>query len=432
MEIMQDDGINPADPEDIPESLKPPKPTKKKPPYFALVIILSIILSSSFGAFFGFMAGSIGQKIVPQKFAQFLSSNGNNSSNLVKQQVIQEDSAVIDVVDKSTPSVVSIVISKDVPKMRSFFGSPFDLFGDPFSQQDNGRGSTQKQTIGGGTGFFITQDGMIVTNKHVASDASADYTVITNDGKEYPAKVLARDPSQDIAVIKVDGNNFPTLNLGDSGSLKIGQTVIAIGNSLGEFSNTVSRGIISGLKRNVTAGSGLGDTEQLSDIIQTDAAINPGNSGGPLLDIDGNVIGVNVAMAQGAQNIGFAIPANQMKKVVDQVKSTGKISTPFLGVRYIPIDKSIRVQNNLPYDYGVLIARGSSMTDLAVMPGSPADKAGIVENDVILEVNGTKIDDKNSLINLVAQYNVGQEITLKVWHKGALNDVRVTLEERKN
>lgn len=439
---MQDDGVNTPSPVENPENLqpeagppwtkRPPKSMKKKAHYFAIVIILSILLSSSFGAFFGFMAGSIGQKIIPQKFTRFLSSDGNSSNDIVKQQVVQEDSAVIDVVDKSTPSVVSIIISKDVPKMRNFFGSPFDLFGNPFGQQDNGQGGTQKQTIGGGTGFFITQDGMIVTNKHVVSDAAADYTVIINDGKEYPAKVLARDPSQDIAVIKIDGNNFPTLNLGDSGSLKIGQTVVAIGNSLGEFSNTVSKGIISGLKRSVTAGSGLGDTEQLSNIIQTDAAINPGNSGGPLLDIDGNVIGINVAMAEGAQNIGFAIPSNQMKKVIDQVKLTGKISSPFLGVRYIPVDKTIQNQNNLAYDYGVLVARGSNMTDLAVMPGSPADKAGIVENDMLLEVNGTRIDDKNSLVSLIAQYNVGQEITLKVWHKGSLNNTQVTLEERKN
>lgn len=432
MDIMHDNGITSSNPVEDPEL---PKTEKKKNRYFfAIVIISSIILSSSFGAFFGFMGGSIGQKIVPQKFAQFLSSNDSNSDNVIKQRVIQEDSAVIGVVEKSTPSVVSIIITKDVPRVRNFFGSPFDLFGDSFGQQGNTQdsGGTQKQTVGGGTGFFITEDGMIVTNRHVVSDASADYTVITNDSKEYPAKVLARDPSQDIAVIKIDGNNFPTLNIGDSGSLKIGQTVIAIGNSLGEFSNTVSRGIISGLKRNVTAGSGLGDTEQLSNIIQTDAAINPGNSGGPLLDIDSNVIGINVAMAEGAQNIGFAIPANQMKKVIEQVKSTGKISTPFLGVRYIPIDKTIQDKNNLPYDYGVLIARGSSVTDLAVMPGSPADKVGIVENDVILEVNGTKINDKNSLTSLIAQYNVGQEIILKVWHKGALNDIRVTLEERKN
>jgi serine protease Do len=409
----------------------------KTPAVFVMVLVISIIVSSIFGAFFGFMAGNIGQKLIPKKFNHFFSAQnaGSGSSNIVKEQVIQEDSAIIDVVEKSTPAVVSIVISKDVPKMRGFSGNPFgfpDFFGNPFgTNQDQGQGGTQKQTVGGGTGFFITSDGMIVTNKHVISDTTADYTVITNDGKEYPAKVLAQDPAQDIAVMKIDGSGFPTLNLGDSGTLKIGQTVIAIGNSLGEFSNTVSRGIISGLKRNVTAGSGFGDTEQLTNIIQTDAAINPGNSGGPLLDINGDVIGINVAMAQGAQNIGFAIPGNQIKKVVDQVKTTGKISTPFLGIRYLPVDKTVQSENNLPFDYGVLVARGSKLTDLAVIPGSPADKAGIVENDIILTVNETQINDKNSLGNLISQYNVGQQITLKVWHKGNTKDIGVTLEERK-
>lgn len=417
------------------------KTKKSKVRLFMAVVAVSIVFSSAFGAFFGFMAGTIGQKIIPKKYLNFAVGNKNDQNgqnDVVGQQVIQEDSAVIDVVDKSTSAVVSIVISKDVPKMRSFFGSPFgfpDFFGDQFgsegSQNGNGSGK-QKQQIGGGTGFFITADGMIVTNKHVVSDMAADYTVITTDGKEYSAKVLARDPVQDIAVIKVDGNNFPILNFGDSNQIKIGQTVVAIGNSLGEFSNTVSRGIISGLKRNVTAGSELGGgTEKLTNIIQTDAAINPGNSGGPLLDIKGEVIGVNVAMAAGAQNIGFAIPASQIQKVVDQIKTTGKISTPYLGVRYLPIDKSIQDNNNLPFGYGVLVARGATLTDFAVIPGSPADKAGIVENDIILEIDGKKIDDKNSLGDLIASNNVGDMITLKIWHKGDTKDVQVKLEERK-
>lgn len=288
----------------------------------------------------------------------------------------------------------------------------------------------QKQKIGAGTGFIITSDGMIVTNKHVVADSAADYTVLTNDGKEHPAKVLARDPINDIAVIKIDGTNYSTLSFGDSNSLKIGQTAIAIGNSLGEFSNTVSKGIISGLKRNLTAGGGLGDSEKLTNIIQTDAAINPGNSGGPLLDISGKVIGINVAIAQGAQNVGFALPASQVQKITDQVKTTGKISTPYLGVRYIPVDDALQKQIKLPFNYGVMILRGQTMTDFAVIPGSPADKAGLVENDVILEVNGQKVDANNSLVDLLSKFNVGDEVTLKVWHKGDTKNVTVKLEER--
>lgn len=420
-----------------------PKKAYSRPAFFVITLIVVILVSSAFGAIFGFMAGGLYQKILGNstlgnatlgKYFNLAPDKNNTGSNITKQPVLQEDSAVIGVVEKSSPAVVSIVISKDVSKMRYFFSNPFDFpnFFNPFggNSGNNNSGGTGKQTVGGGSGFLITSDGLIVTNNHVVDDTSASYTVITNDGKEYPAKVLAADPSQDVAVIKIEGNNFPTLNFGDSSSLQIGQTVVAIGNSLGEFSNTVSRGIISGLKRSVTAGSGFGDTEKLNNIIQTDAAINPGNSGGPLLDVSGQVIGINVAMAQGAQNIGFAIPSNQVERIVDQVKTTGKISLPYIGVRYLPIDNAIQKANNLPFNYGVLIVRGQSAAELAVVPGSPADKAGIMENDIILEVNGVKIDDKNDLSSLISQYNVGSEITLKIWHKGNANNIKVKLEER--
>jgi serine protease Do len=328
---------------------------------------------------------------------------------------------------------VSIVISKNVPNIQNF-NMPGDFF-DPFggfndgSQTDQG---TQKQTIGGGSGFFITSDGYILTNRHVVEDQQADYTVVTSDNKEYVAKVLARDPVRDVAVIKIEGNNFPVATLGNSDNLKIGQTAVAIGNSLGEFSNSVSRGIVSGLRRNLNAGSGFGDSERLTDIIQTDAAINPGNSGGPLLDIEGNVIGINVAVAQGAQNVGFALPVNQAKRIIDQIKTGTKISVPYLGVRYVIIDSALQKETQLPFDYGVLVLRGTKMTDLAVIPGSPADKANIVENDIILEINGKKINKDNQLGDAIIKYNVGDTITLKVWHKGEIKDVQVKLEERKN
>lgn len=354
------------------------------------------------------------------------------------------DKMVTDLVEKNSPGVVSIVISKDVSKVRNSFSDPFGsglpFFFDPFNSQNQGSGITDlsktgKQKIGSGSGFFISQDGLIVTNKHVVADEQADYTVIVNGGREYPAKVLARDPSNDIAVLKIDstdGPSFPALTLGDSDQIKVGQTVIAIGNPLGEFANSVTQGVVSGLKRSVSAGSSMGGgEEQLTDIIQTDAAINPGNSGGPLFNLFGTVIGVNVAMAQGAENIAFALPINQVKRIVDQVRTTGKISVPYLGVRYIILNDAIQKANNLPYNYGALVLRGQTMTDFAVIPGSPADKASLVENDIILEVNGTKIDGTHPLSNLVSQYNVGDEITLKVSHKGVTKDVKIKLEERK-
>lgn len=393
------------------------------------------------GIIIGFIAGGISKDVwsnsLEQKWEQLFPKTGNRTE-ILKQQVIEDDSAFIDVVEKNSPAVVSIIISKDIANNDDFFGNPFD-FPDFFGNDPNasGNGSTpdspqsiQKQKIGGGSGFIVTADGMIVTNRHVVTDKNADYTVVTSDGKEYPAKFLAADPLADIAIIKIEGADFPTLELGDSDALRIGQTVIAIGNSLGEFSNTVSKGIVSGLGRSVTALGGIGQAEKLTNIIQTDAAINPGNSGGPLMNISGEVIGINVAMAQGAQSIGFAIPSNQIRKVVDQVRTTGKISSPYIGVRYMDINETIRREFNFAYDYGVLVVRGDTVTDFAVIPGSPADKAGIVENDVILEVNGTHIDKKNALSDLIAKNNVGDTLKLKIWHKGEIKEVPVRLEER--
>jgi len=407
--------------------------------FVVVILVVSIFVSATVGGLFGFLAAKNGVgilgKIRTGQIESLFSEKQPSQPAQIKQNIVQEDSAVIDVVKKTSPSVVSIVISKDVPTATSDFFDPFGFFsqGSGNSNRNGAGGSAQKQDIGGGTGFFITADGMIVTNRHVVDDSTASYTVVTSDDKKYPAKVLAVDPVVDIAVIKIEGDNFPTLELGDSNTVQVGETVVAIGNSLGQFSNTVSRGIISGLKRNVTAGGEIGQAENLTNIIQTDAAINPGNSGGPLLDIDGKVIGINVAIASGAQNIGFAIPADQVTKVIDQVKTTGKISTPFLGVRYVSVDDTLQKQNNLPYNYGVLIARGNSITDFAVIPGSPADKAGLIENDIILEINGTKIDDAKGqgLTGLIAQYKAGDSVTLKIWHKGDTKDVVVVLEERK-
>lgn len=403
-------------------------------PLIIIILVITVLISTVFGALFGFMAGGAGNFLfskIAGKFGKSLSQLENQPAQVIQQKLIEEDSTIVDVVQKSTPAVVSIIITKDMPKFKSFFENPFGDFFNPFGDQSQGSGGTERQTIGGGSGFLVSSDGMIVTNKHVVQDTQADYTVVTSDGKEHPAKILAQHPAQDIAIIKIDGNNFSTVNLGDSDNLKVGQTVIAIGNSLGEFANSVSKGIISGLKRNVTAGSGFGETEQLANIIQTDAAINPGNSGGPLLDISGNVIGVNVAMAQGAENIGFALPINQVKKIIDMVKAKGKISVPFLGVRYVIIDEQIQKDNNLPLDYGALVLRGQKMTDFAVIPGSPSDKAGIVENDIILEINGEKVTRDNQLATIISNYDVGDTLTLKVWHKGEAKEVKVTLEERK-
>lgn len=408
------------------KSLYSKKGNKKRTTTLVFAIVF---FSSFFGALFGFMAGSISDSITP------FFENRDNQSEIVqkgRKVVVQEESAVIDVVDKATPAVVSIVITKDVPKIKNFFDNqdPFDsFFFSPFMQQDE---ETEQREVGGGSGFLVSSDGYIVTNKHVVNDSDAEYTVLTNNGKEHNARVLALHPTMDIAIMKIEGTDFPALELGDSENLKVGQSVVAIGNSLGEFSNSVSLGIVSGLQRNVTAGSATGSVERLSNIIQTDAAINPGNSGGPLLDITGKVIGVNVAVAQGAENVGFALPVDQVRETVSQVKEKGRISVPFLGVRYIVLDEDIQKENDLPFDYGALVLRGESRTDFAVIPGSPADKAGITENNIILEIDGKRITDENQLGDAISGHKVGDTITMKVWQKGETKEVQVTLEERKN
>lgn len=386
--------------------------------------------------FGGILGGVLGSAMIcTYFFHEYLTPLQEQPAEVITKEITQlQDEDIVSVVENVSPSVVSVVVSKDVPQYQQLYNSPFDLFfGVPQQQDPRGQGQQfEKQKVGGGTGFFVSSDGMIVTNRHVVADTAADYTVLTEDGTEYPAVVLVRDDVLDFAVLKVEGEGFTAVTLGDSDAIKIGQTAIAIGNSLGEFSHSVSRGIISGMQRNITAGSGFGDTEDLTNIIQTDAAINFGNSGGPLLDVQGKVIGINTAVAQGAENIGFAIPINQVMRLIDDVKETGKITRPFIGVRYVPVNKEIQDALDVDYEHGVLVVRGDAITDFAVLPGSPADKAGIVENDIILEINGTKIDEKNTMAQLIAQHGVGDVIEMTVWHKGVEKKLSATLEEKKS
>ena|SRR3989344_1051603 len=361
-----------------------------------------------------------------------------NGRETVKQQfggsfrndAIGEESRVIEIVEKTNPAVVSIVITKDVPIIEEYY-EDFNPFEDFFGfrvprQRQNG---TEKKEVGGGSGFFVSMDGLVVTNRHVVDDEDAEYTVLTNDGRKYDAEVLAKDSALDIAVLKVKENNLPYVSFGNSDALKPGQTVIAIGNALAEFRNSISVGVISGLSRSIVAGDMSGKSEYLEGVIQTDAAINPGNSGGPLLDLAGNVIGVNVAVQQGAENIGFALPVNTVKSIVDSVQQYGEIVRPYLGVRYMQITETVKKANNLNVDYGVIVIRGDTQEELAIVPGSPADNAGIVENDVILEVDGVKLEQGKSLASLIRQKQVGQTATLKILHKGEEKEVQVILEK---
>lgn len=349
--------------------------------------------------------------------------------------VIDYEEAVVGAAEKASPSVVSIVISKDLPVIEQCPYSPFgdlppefrDFFGGELEFSQPCEKGTKRQEIGGGSGFIVSSDGLIVTNKHVVLDMKADYTVLINDGKKYDAKVLARDPVKDIAVIKINASGLKPATLGDSDSVKLGQTAIAIGNALGEFRNTVSVGVISGLSRNITAGGG-GFTERIEGVLQTDAAINQGNSGGPLLNLKGEVIGINVAVASGAQNIGFAIPINQAKRAIESVKKTGSIKSPYVGVRYLMINEEIAKKQKLLVEYGALV-RGTE-DGSGVIPGSPAANAGIQAEDIILEINGVRLDDGKTLGSEIQKYDIEDRITLKIQRQDKIINLSVTLGER--
>jgi S1-C subfamily serine protease len=412
---------------------------------WAAVALVSAVISAIVGGVFGYYGGTMVERqrigSIEQQMEEPPGGNQDaRDANEIFTPQTDDESRIIQVVERASKAVASIVAAKDLTVVdQDGSSSPFrDLCDDPFFRRFLGaqcdqpdtapRQRTERQEIAAGSGFLVSSDGLILTNKHVV-DIDADFTVILSDGRKFPAKVLAKDPVKDLAVLKITASSLPTLVLGNSDSIRIGQTVIAIGNALGQFSNTVSKGVVSGLSRSIVAAGALGEPERLDEVIQTDAAINPGNSGGPLLNLKGEVIGVNTAIVSGAQNIGFAIPINQAKRDLEQVKATGKITYPFLGVRYIIIDRDFQREKNLPFDYGALIVRGDSQTDFAVVPGSPADKAGLNENDIILEMDGRRITTQSPLAKAIQAHKVGDAVTLKVYSSGQTKIVRVTLGE---
>lgn len=392
-----------------------------------LVILLAAVLAVFvfFSNFFPIKISDIWQRL------KFSAASPQAQQTAVYRSDISYEQAIIDAVKQASPSVVSIVVSKNLPVYEQEWVNPFGngSFFDFEIPQYVQKGSKLQQ-IGAGSGFIVSEDGLVVTNKHVVLDKAAEYTVFTSDAKKYTAKVLAIDPVQDLAIVKIQSDQkFSAIRLGDSSGLQLGQTAIAIGNSLGEFSNTVSVGIISGLGRTISASSESGFSETLENIIQTDAAINTGNSGGPLLNLKGEVIGINTAMAQDAENIGFALPVNIVKKGIDQVKKTNKITHAFLGIRYVLIDQTIKEKYNLSTDSGALVLKGGQ-GEPAVTPDSGADKAGIKEKDIILEVNGERITQTNKLSAIIDKYNAGDKVTLKILRAGAEQNIDVVLGER--
>jgi len=347
-------------------------------------------------------------------------------------RMVSDSETIPDMVAKVNPAVVSVVVTKEVPVYERYFEewNPFGFWGNGFQIPRVRENGTEEQEVGGGSGFVVSADGLIVTNRHVVDDRDADYSVVLTSGESYPVTVLARDPQLDIAILRITQlapeTKLAYLTFGDSDALRLGETVVAIGNALAEFRNSVSVGVVSGLARSIVASDGFGRSEALNDVIQTDAAINPGNSGGPLLNVRGEVVGVNVATSRGADNIGFALPAAVVKGVVASVEETGSIVRPFLGVRYAMLTEALREQNAIPVSYGALVVRGTRPEELAVMPGSPADKAGIRENDIILAIDDEPLRERD-LATILRSKEVNQQITLRVWSAGEERTVTVTL-----
>ncbi len=317
--------------------------------------------------------------------------------------ISQEEEDISTVASKVGPSVVSIVTKSQA---RSYYGT--------------------QSVEGAGTGIIISSDGYILTNKHVVS-GSQELAVIDSEGNTYSnAKVVGTDPLNDLAFVKIsDAKDLKPATLGDSSSIRIGQKVVAIGNSLGEYQNTVTSGIISGTGRPVTASEG-DSTETLTDLLQTDAAINPGNSGGPLTNLSGQVVGINTAVAADAQSIGFAIPINSAKGIIKNLMKTGKVERPYIGVNYVTVTPDVAKQYNLSVKKGAYVHADSG--ESAVMSGSPASKAGIKNGDIITKVGDIDVGERGSVASLVSEYGVGDTIKLTLLRDGKTQTVSVTLE----
>lgn len=400
----------PKDDRFAPPELHRPSPARVRALSVGLILLVSLAT--------GFAGGWAGSN-----------SRDNTTTSLsrsAQQKVISSESDLINSIAKEVgPSVVSVDVvgqSADSPA-NSFFG---------FAPQSQ----TQRSA---GTGIIIAGNGLIVTNRHVVPEGTTDVSVTLSDGTELTdVKVIGRTRASDpldVAFLKIGdakGKKLVAAKIGDSRKVEVGDKVVAIGNALGQFQNTVTSGIISGYGRTVEAASsdGSGDSETLQDLFQTDAAINEGNSGGPLVNIDGEVIGINTAVAGGtAQDIGFAIPTGNISGLIKTVISTGKFQQPYLGVRYVPLTNDIAAELKLNVTRGAyILTQEQSNGQETVLPDSPAAKAGLEPGDVILEVDGTKIDERNGLTVLLNQKGINEDITLKIQRDGKDKSITVKLE----
>lgn len=376
-----------------------------------LLILIVILVIFSFG-------WSAITKYSPESWSLFKKPQVVLSPEKVK--VVTEESVVTDAVKKVGPSVVTV--SEEV-RLRTI--SPFDFGPFSFGFPDE---ETEERVQDIGSGFIISKDGLIVTNKHVVSNTGAKYQIVTSNDKKYDVQKIYRDPLNDVAILKVDtsqnrGSELKPVVLGDSAKLQVGQFVIAIGTALGEFRNTVTTGVISGLGRGITAGSAFqGFVEKLDNVIQTDAAINPGNSGGPLLNSSGQVIGVNTAVASSGQNIGFALPISVVKDSLKNFNETGQFDRPYLGVAYKIVSRDLAIMNSVPE--GAYVQK--------VVADSAADLAGIQKGDIITKIDGEKISENRELAKIIGKKKIGDIIKIEIWRSdgesGKTQEVTATLE----
>lgn len=362
-----------------------------------------------------FVSGAAAEKVWQLPFLTNLAvSREQPDVNQANKLILTEENVVTEVAEKVSPSVVTVAVVQEKPVFESYFMDPFGLFR---GQRPSGEVETEQTDIG--SGFIVDASGLVVTNRHVVSGGrAASYKVILKDDTEYEVEKIWRDPSNDLAILKISGSNLPAAEMGDSDQLKVGNFVIAIGTALGEFRHTVTTGVVSGLSRGITAGDGFSFSEELENVIQTDAAINPGNSGGPLLNSAGQVIGVNVAVSQAAENVGFALPINVVKSSLATFNSTGQFERAFLGVNYQMIDRETALVNEVPS--GALVRE--------VVPGSSADKAGIEVGDIIVSWEGGRVSEiEEGLVKLVQEKRIGDRVEVEYWRDGEMKSQVVEL-----
>lgn len=378
----------------------PASPARLRPVHIVLIIISCLLVG---------LGAGVGGAALYTTFGNFGNPTTGSSLSLDKdgnQVVSAEEEDTAAVVERVSKSVVSIATSSE--SVNPYYG--------------------RTQQAGAGSGIIVRSDGYILTNKHVIRDAD-QVTVVLADGTKYDnVRVLGTDPLNDIAILKINGtNNLPAATLGDSSTTRIGQKVIAIGNSLGQYQNTVTNGIISGKGRPIAASdSSSQSVENLTDLIQTDAAINPGNSGGPLLNTSGQVIGINTAIVEDAQGIGFAIPINATKGILKSVFNGDGVKKAFLGVNYVDITPQLAKQENLPVTDGAYV---QTQNGSAVQSGGPADKAGLKSGDIITKVGGKAVGKDGSLSSLISEYAPGDRVELTIQKGKDTRTTTVTLGE---